>query len=170
MAKTAFLFFSTVAAAVVGDGHTFSRNPSPESLGLKREKLSHLRFYFQSSPAPTPPRWEWGRPPWPTSLPRCSALWRFWTIPWLRGPNSAPSWWEELKECTHRRRRRNWVCWWWWILLSGRASITAYSQRFGTKHREEFEEKYEEFEDKLWRNTSIDSVISHFIMNESINK
>ncbi|RVX09726.1 Dirigent protein 20 [Vitis vinifera] len=56
MAKTAFLFFSTVAAAAVGDGHTFSRNPSPESLGLKREKLSHLRFYFQSSPAPTPPR------------------------------------------------------------------------------------------------------------------
>ena len=56
MAKTAFLFFSTVAAAVVGDGHTFSRNPSPESLGLKREKLSHLRFYFHdvvTGPNPT---------------------------------------------------------------------------------------------------------------------
>ena len=35
---------------------------------------------------------------------------------------------------------------------------------------EEFEEKYEEFEDKLWRNTSIHSVISFFTMNESINK
>ena len=35
---------------------------------------------------------------------------------------------------------------------------------------EEFEEKYEEFEDKLWRNTSIHSVISPFTMNESINK
>ncbi|KAL6337290.1 hypothetical protein AAG906_036604 [Vitis piasezkii] len=56
MAKTAFLFFSTVAAAAVGDGHTFSRNPSPESLGLKREKLSHLRFYFHdvvTGPNPT---------------------------------------------------------------------------------------------------------------------
>ena len=59
MAKTltyfAFLFFSTVAAAV-GDGHTFSRNLSPESLGLKREKLIHLHFYFHdviTGPNPT---------------------------------------------------------------------------------------------------------------------
>ncbi|CBI29978.3 unnamed protein product, partial [Vitis vinifera] len=59
MAKTltyfAFLFFSTVAAAV-GDGHTFSRNLSPESLDLKREKLSHLHFYFHdviTGPNPT---------------------------------------------------------------------------------------------------------------------
>ena len=35
---------------------------------------------------------------------------------------------------------------------------------------EEFEEKYEEFEDKIWRNTSIHSVIPFFTMNESINK
>ena len=35
---------------------------------------------------------------------------------------------------------------------------------------EEFEEKYEEFEDKIWRNTSIHSVIPSFTMNESINK
>ena len=34
---------------------------------------------------------------------------------------------------------------------------------------EEFEEKYEEFEDKIWRNTSIHSVIPSFT-NESINK
>ena len=37
-------------------------------------------------------------------------------------------------------------------------------------HTEEFEEKYEEFEDKIWRNTSIHSVIPSFTMNESINK
>ena len=37
-------------------------------------------------------------------------------------------------------------------------------------HIEEFEEKYEEFEDKIWRNTSIHSVIPTFTMNESINK
>ncbi|RVW67060.1 Crocetin glucosyltransferase, chloroplastic [Vitis vinifera] len=30
--------------------------------------------------------------------------------------------------------------------------------------------KNEEFEDKIWRNTSIHSVIPHFTMNESINK
>ena len=35
---------------------------------------------------------------------------------------------------------------------------------------EEFEEKYEEFENKIWRNTSIHSVIPLFTMNESINK
>ena len=35
---------------------------------------------------------------------------------------------------------------------------------------EEFEEKYEEFEDKIWRNTSIHSVIPLFTMNGSINK
>ena len=35
---------------------------------------------------------------------------------------------------------------------------------------EEFEEKYEEFENKIWRNTSIHSVIPPFTMNESINK
>ena len=35
---------------------------------------------------------------------------------------------------------------------------------------EEFEEKYEEFENKIWRNTSIHSVIPSFTMNESINK
>ena len=35
---------------------------------------------------------------------------------------------------------------------------------------EEFEEKYEEFENKIWRNTSIHSVIPIFTMNESINK
>ena len=35
---------------------------------------------------------------------------------------------------------------------------------------EEFEEKYEEFENKIWRNISIHSVIPSFTMNESINK
>ena len=35
---------------------------------------------------------------------------------------------------------------------------------------EEFEEKYEEFENNIWRNTSIHSVIPIFTMNESINK
>ena len=38
------------------------------------------------------------------------------------------------------------------------------------KETEEFEEKYEEFEDKLWRNTSTHSMIPSFTMNESINK
>ena len=38
------------------------------------------------------------------------------------------------------------------------------------KSLEEFEEKNEEFEDKIWRNTSIHSVIPSFTMNESINK
>ena len=39
-----------------------------------------------------------------------------------------------------------------------------------TKVIEEFEEKYEEFENKIWRNTSIHSMIPFFTMNESINK
>ena len=38
------------------------------------------------------------------------------------------------------------------------------------KSLEEFEENNEEFEDKIWRNTSIHSVIPSFTMNESINK
>ena len=51
----AFLFFTAVGDCD-GDGHTFSRNLSPQSLGLKREKLSHLHFYFHdifTSPIPT---------------------------------------------------------------------------------------------------------------------
>ncbi|CAI9268281.1 unnamed protein product [Lactuca saligna] len=30
-----------------GESHKFSRNLSPKSLGLKKQKLSHLHFYFQ---------------------------------------------------------------------------------------------------------------------------
>ncbi|KAJ9181213.1 hypothetical protein P3X46_009366 [Hevea brasiliensis] len=38
-----FLLFSTLAAA---KSNSFSRILSPASLGLKKEKLTHLRFYF----------------------------------------------------------------------------------------------------------------------------
>ncbi|XP_022744234.1 dirigent protein 22-like [Durio zibethinus] len=40
---TILSFFSTFATI---ESQFFSRNPSPSSLGLKREKLSHLHFYF----------------------------------------------------------------------------------------------------------------------------
>ncbi|XP_015901353.3 dirigent protein 22-like [Ziziphus jujuba] len=38
------LFFTTVAVAK--NHHSFSRTLSPQKLGLKKEKLSHLHFYF----------------------------------------------------------------------------------------------------------------------------
>ena len=54
------IFFSTIAAVAASgsseESHRFSRNLSPESMGLKEEKLSHLHFYFHdiiSSPKPT---------------------------------------------------------------------------------------------------------------------
>ncbi|XVE96159.1 hypothetical protein REPUB_Repub02eG0197500 [Reevesia pubescens] len=40
---TILSFFSTFATI---ESHSFSRNLSPSSLGLKREKLSHLHFYY----------------------------------------------------------------------------------------------------------------------------
>ncbi|XP_059668550.1 dirigent protein 22-like [Cornus florida] len=40
---TVFLFSTLVAA---GESHRFSRSLSREMLGLKKEKLSHLHFYF----------------------------------------------------------------------------------------------------------------------------
>ena len=49
----AIFFFSTYIKA---ETPVFSRNLSPSSLGLKREKLSHLHFYFHdilSGPKPT---------------------------------------------------------------------------------------------------------------------
>ncbi|XP_042505732.1 dirigent protein 22-like [Macadamia integrifolia] len=41
-----FITFSTIAAAVDGESHSFSRTLSLESKKLKREKMSHLHFYF----------------------------------------------------------------------------------------------------------------------------
>lgn len=38
------LFFTTLAIAK--NNHSFSRTLSPQKLGLKKEKLSHLHFYF----------------------------------------------------------------------------------------------------------------------------
>ena len=49
----AIFFLSTYVSA---ETPTFSRNLSPSSLGLKREKLTHLHFYFHdivSGPKPT---------------------------------------------------------------------------------------------------------------------
>ncbi|XP_023768115.1 dirigent protein 21 [Lactuca sativa] len=40
---TIFLF----SILLHGESHKFSRNLSPKSLGLKKQKLSHLHFYFQ---------------------------------------------------------------------------------------------------------------------------
>ncbi|KAJ6362011.1 hypothetical protein OIU78_002420 [Salix suchowensis] len=50
MANLALLFlflFSFTVATTKAD--SFSRNLSPETLGLKREKLSHLHFYFHDT-------------------------------------------------------------------------------------------------------------------------
>ncbi|CAK7342257.1 unnamed protein product [Dovyalis caffra] len=47
-----FLFLTTVLfsfALATGKSDSFSRNLSPKKLGLKREKLSHLHFYFHDT-------------------------------------------------------------------------------------------------------------------------
>jgi hypothetical protein len=53
---TPILFIFLFSTYVTAETHNFSRNLSPSSLGLKREKLSHLHFYFHdivSGPNPT---------------------------------------------------------------------------------------------------------------------
>ncbi|KAJ7971409.1 Dirigent protein [Quillaja saponaria] len=49
--KSNLLFFLLFSLAIAADftaakTHLFSRNVSPKTIGLKREKLSHLHFYF----------------------------------------------------------------------------------------------------------------------------
>ena len=62
MAKLLILLtisFSAIAAVAAfgstGESHRFSRNLSPKSMGLKKEKFSHLHFYLHDTVSGTKP-------------------------------------------------------------------------------------------------------------------